>query len=134
LKGHSEFLFPYTPPNTELMVTCTAIVSAYEESNTAPTNMEAITKAPFGDDGPELSFIARVLTDGDLKKILEANYLYNKKAEHGLILMVPNMTGAVAEEWEYSVPIPTDMTEVSVDTWIQSVASLNGAFDGALQG
>ena len=65
--------------------------------------------------------------------MLEFNYLYKKPAEQGPIVMMPNMSGAAAEEWECGdVPVPADMTEDSVDAWIQDVANRTGALDGRI--
>lgn len=88
-----EFLLLDTPNNQDLMVSCSKIFSNYEDSDTAPTDLEIVTATPFQGD-PEMRFIARVI-DSDsqvnrlLKQGIEKVFLYHEKTA-GIIVMIPH--------------------------------------------
>ena len=97
-KGRPEFIFLDTPLNEDLMLSCSKIISNYEEEGTHPHHLELVRAIPFEDD-PELCFIARFLTNHNsprgssrsLKTKLEAYFLCNENKHHGIIVMIPIM-------------------------------------------
>lgn len=133
-KGRPEFIFLDTPLNEDLMLSCSKIISNYEEEGTHPHHLELVRAIPFEDD-PELCFIARFLTNHNsprgssrsLKTKLEAYFLCNENKHHGIIVMIPIMRQSANPEanrlWGCGKnPVPSDLTENQLDDWIQREA------------
>lgn len=126
-KGRPEFLFLDTLGDQFAMVSCSKIISDYDASNAVPQNLEVINKDPWG-KGQTLTFVARVIVDepntnSHLKRELERLYLH-KHAEHGIVVLIPNMKDQVGEWWgSGSSSVPAEHSNETLDHWISTLAT-----------
>lgn len=120
-KGRPEFVFLDTLGDTDVMVSCSKIITDYDNANELPNDMEVVSKDPYG-EGTSLTFVARLIPEGHpFKRLLENLYLHGR-ADHGFVVMIPYMTeGKVADWWGFGHGRVTELTSNALDSWMKVI-------------